>query len=119
VAKTERHPDRDLEVAHRYDAWIRPRLRALVTEELIAEHERNPLGQHSDALERVLNYFRRAPVGDKYAIVCTRPDREWRICTLNGRRGEPLPVVGDEVFDSELAAHHGVFLRRVRDLERD
>lgn len=110
--------DRDLEVAERYGAWIRPRLRALLTDELIAEHERNPLGQHSDALERVLNYFRRAPVADKYAIVCTKPDREWRICRMNARRGETPPVVGDEVFDSEAAAHHGVFLRRVRELRQ-
>lgn len=110
--------DRDLEVAERYDAWIRPRLRALLTDELIAEHERNPLGQHSDALERVLNYFRRAPAPDKYAIVCTKPDREWRICRMNARRGETPQVVGDEVFDSEPAAHHGVFLRRVGELRQ-
>ncbi len=88
----------------------------MITDELIAEHERQPLGQHSDALERVLNYFRRQPIPDKYAIVCTVPDREWRICRLSGRRGVGPALIDDEVFNSEEKAHHAVFLRRIRDL---
>jgi branched-chain amino acid transport system permease protein len=111
-------PDRDLSVAERFDAWVRARLRETITDELIAEHERRPLGQHSDALERILNYFRRQPIPDKYAIVCTVPDREWRICRLSGRRGVGPAIVDDEVFDSEEKAHHGVFLRRVHDLQQ-
>ena len=108
--------DRDVQVAERYDEWIRPRIRALITDELVAEHERDPVGPHSDALERVLNYFRRRPIADKLAIVCTEPDRAWRVCRLADRPGAAPALVDDEVFDSELAAHHGVFLRRIRTL---
>ena len=37
-------------------------LKPLLTEELIAEHARTAAGRRSDALERVLAYFRRAAV---------------------------------------------------------
>lgn len=105
--------DRDLQVAARYDAWIGPQLKELITDELIAEHERDPLGRHSDALARMLHYFRRRPISDKLAIVCTEPDRSWRICRLADTPGTSPTLVDDEIFDSERKAHHGVFLRRI------
>ena len=108
--------DRDQQVYEHFDAKLRERIRALITDELIAEHERGPLGQHSDTLERVLAYFRQQPVEGKYLIVATKPWEEYRIAALTGRRGEPARLVDDEVFPTEEAAMHGVFLRRVRDL---
>jgi branched-chain amino acid transport system permease protein len=98
------------------DAGLRRRLKALITDELIAEHAARPLGQHSDALERVLNYLRRAAVAGKYVVVCTVPWREWRIGVLSGVRGMPPTLLEDPTFGSEAEALHGVFLQRIRDL---
>ena len=108
--------DRELQVRAGWNARTSGELRKLITDELIAEHERKPLGQHSDALERVLNYFRRAPQATKYVGVCTQPWAEWRIGVLSGVRGVPPTILQDQRFTSEMDLQHGIFLRRVRDL---
>lgn len=91
-------------------------LKALVTSELIEEHRRSPLGQHSEALERLLIYFRRQPQLSKYAVVAVEPSRAYRIVLLSGRRGAPPRIVDDAVYGSPIEAYHGVFLRRIQDL---
>jgi len=111
--------DRARIAEERFDAQLRERLRALITDELIAEHAERPLGQHSDALERVLNYLRRAPTRGKYVIVCTRPWQEWRIGVLSGERGVPPRLLEGSTFRSEAEALHGVFLQRIRDLDEE
>jgi len=110
--------DRSLLVYARWDARIRESLRPLITDGLIAEHRRQPRGQHSDALARVLNYFRRAPLTRKYVVVCIRPHKEWKIAELSGVRGDPPRVIDDRSFASEAEALHAVFLQRVDDLMR-
>lgn len=120
MAETNPAPsDRAQEVLARWDQRMRQRLIPLVTEELIAEHARNPLGQHSDALERLLNYFRRAAPAGKLAVFCTRPFEEWRIVMLAGVRGQPPRYYDDRVFHSEREAVHAVFLERIDELMRD
>ena len=109
--------DRQLQVYADWDAKQRVRIKALITPELIEEHRRKPLGQHSDALERVLNYFRRQPQPGKYIIVATKAWEEYRIGVLSGVRGQPAAILGDQAFASEEDAIHGIFLRRVRDLQ--
>jgi branched-chain amino acid transport system permease protein len=108
--------DRSLLVHARWDARTRQALKATINEDLLSEHQARPLGQHSDRLERVLNYFRRAPQAHKYVIVCTKTWAEWRIGVLSGVRDVPPTILDDERFESEGAAQHSVFLRRVRDL---
>jgi branched-chain amino acid transport system permease protein len=108
--------DRELLVLARWNARTASEIRRLVTDDLIAEHARKPLGQHSDALERVLNYFRRAPQASKYIGVYMQPWVEWRIGVLSGVRGVPPTILEDERFTSEQDLQHGIFLRRVRDL---
>jgi branched-chain amino acid transport system permease protein len=108
--------DRQALVFADWDRKQRARIRELVTGELVSEHARKPLGQHSDALERVLAYFRRQPNAGKYIIVATEPWREYRIAVLTGERGVIPAVLEDETFATEEAAMHGVFLRRLRDL---
>jgi branched-chain amino acid transport system permease protein len=108
--------DRQTLVYEDWDRKQRARIRDLVTNELVDEHARKPLGQHSDALERVLSYFRRQPNAGKYIIVATEPWREYRIAVLSGERSV-LPAIDEgETFATEEAAMHGVFLRRLRDL---
>jgi branched-chain amino acid transport system permease protein len=107
--------DRQLQVYEDWDRKQRERLRALVDDDLIEEHRRRPLGQHSDALERVLAYFRRQPVAGKEVIVATRPWEEYRIAVLMGEKGRSAQVL-DDTFPTEEAAMHGIFLRRLRAL---
>jgi branched-chain amino acid transport system permease protein len=87
-----------------------------ITPEIIDEHAAKPLGQHSDHLERMLNYFRKAPIPDKYAVYCTKPFESYRVVALSGIPGVPPRVVDDRTYPSLDAAYHAVFLRRVNDL---
>jgi branched-chain amino acid transport system permease protein len=112
------HVDKSLEVLAHWNGRMREKLRHLVTDELVAEHARNPLGQHSDALERVLNYLRRAPQPGKYAILCTNPYREYRIVVLAGARGQGARFLDERRFSTEKDALHAVFLERLKELRR-
>jgi branched-chain amino acid transport system permease protein len=99
-----------------FERSLRERLRSWITPELIAEHEAKPLGQHTDHLERILNYFRKAPIPDKYAVYCVEPFAKYRVVALSGIPGVPPRIVDDRVYPSLDEAYHAVFLRRVNDL---
>ena len=100
----------------RFDARLRAELKELITIDLIEEHRATFGKRRSDVLERVLTYFRRVAVTDKYAILAVKPFAAYRIVALSGRRGVPPRAVDDQVFTSEHDAQHGVFLKRVQDL---
>ena len=108
--------DKDLIYWRRYDKMQRDYLKKLVSPEIIAEHEYCPLGQHSEALERLLLYFRRAPLDDKYAIIAVEPFKAYRIVALSGHRGVAPRIVEEKTYPSQEAAYHGVFMRRLQDL---
>jgi hypothetical protein len=93
-------------------------IRPLVTPAIIEEHRQNPIGFHSDELERVLIYLRKnhLDMAGKYVIVCRTPHADYRIGVLSGTRGVPPQVLQDEQFSSREDAEHGVFLRRLKDL---
>ena len=100
----------------RFDKRWRDQLKLLVTDELIEEHRRKPLGQHSDALQRLLNYFRAGPLADKYAIYEEQPFKAYKVVALTGVRGMPPRTVDDKVHGTLDEAYHAVFLRRINDL---
>jgi branched-chain amino acid transport system permease protein len=101
----------------RYDKMQRDFLKGLVTPAIIDEHRRAPQGQHSEALERLLIYFRTQPQSDKYAITVIKPPfNGYRICALSGHPGVAPRVVEDKIYTSAAEAYHGVFLRRIQDL---
>ena len=108
--------DKDYVFQRRFDKMQRDYLKTLVSDEVIAEHERQPLGQHSEALERLLLYFRRQPQRDKYAVKVIEPFKAYRIVALSGHRGVAPRDVEEKVYPTETAAYHGVFLRRIQDL---
>lgn len=110
--------DKQLIAYRRFDARLRDRLKALITPELIEEHRRAPLGPHSDGLARVLNYFRRGEMPDKYAILQDGPPEAWRytVMALSGVPGQPPRVVDDRIYSTRDEAYHAVFLLRVNDL---
>jgi hypothetical protein len=93
-------------------------IRPLISDAVIAEHRQLPNGPHSDDLARILNYFRRVPAPGKYALYAERPFAAYRIVKLAGVRGGLPQFIDDAVYDSEDAAAHAVFLRRLADLGR-
>lgn len=100
----------------------------LLDEELIQEHRDNPIGAHSDDLERVLNYFRRQPMSGKYVILETEKFETFYIGQLTGNRGDKPEKLEDPLSSIDEADHlpypltsveqaeHAVFLKRVDDL---
>ncbi|MBL4768830.1 MAG: branched-chain amino acid ABC transporter permease [Rhodobacteraceae bacterium] len=113
---TEVHDKQEL-YYRRFNKRLRERLKLLITPALISEHKADPLGHHSDALFRVLNFFRRAEMADKYIIMRMKDGEErYRIMAISGVRGMPPRVVDDKEYDALNDAYHAVFLLRVNDL---
>ncbi|MCE3554414.1 hypothetical protein LWC33_23525 [Pseudonocardia sp. RS11V-5] len=108
--------DRQLEVYGLFERRATERSVSLLSDEVIAEHEANPAGPHSDALQRVLRQMRRAPVAGKLVIVAVRPWEEYRLAALTGVHGEAPEVLDDGPFATEEEAMHAVFLRRAAEL---
>ena len=108
--------DKDELAFRRYDKNQRDFLKTLVTDEVIEEFKNKPLGQHSEALERLLTYFRRQPMVDKYAIKCVEPFKAYQGVALSGIAGVAPRTVEDKVYTSREDAYIGVFTRRIQDL---
>ena len=102
----------------RWDARTRAAVRRLLSTEVIAEHQRDPRGHHSDTLKRILDYFRRSSVLTPYVVICSEPFREWRVARLSGVRGQAPVFVDEQTFKSETEAIHAVFLKRVAEIMR-
>jgi branched-chain amino acid transport system permease protein len=108
--------DKDALYRRRFDKMQRDYLKTLVCDEVIEEHRKKPLGQHSEALERLLLYFRRVPQVDKYAIRRDPDTSRYKIVAFSGVRGTSPRVVEDKEYATAEEAYHGVFRRRVYDL---
>ena len=108
--------DRQLQVYALFNAHLVAEIRALITPALIEEHRRQPLGRQSDALSRVVNFFRHPP---KYALYSPVPAREWVLVTVPIRPGQPPQPLDGKVYTSEAEALHAVFLRHVADLQAE
>lgn len=107
--------DKDKIFYRRFDKMQREFLKRLVSDAVIHEHRTRPLGQHSEALERLLIYFRRQGQIDKYAILVLKEFSAYRIVALSGHRGTAPRVVEDRTYPSADEAYHALFLRRVQD----
>ncbi len=110
--------DRDLLVQERFGKMQRTYLKTLVTDEIIAEHRRKPLGQHSEPLERILLFFRQAITADKYALKKDSVSNTYRIVSLSGMRGVKPRFVDDSEFKTLEEAYHAVFLKRLNNMLR-
>ena len=108
--------DKDQIFFRRFDKMQRDFLKRLVTDAVLEEHRTRPLGQHSEALERLLIYFRRQGQVDKYAIMVLEEFKAYRIVALSGHRGTAPRVVEDRNYTTADEAYHALFLRRVQDL---
>ena len=108
--------DKQTIAVQRFDTNVRQELKALITDALIEEYRTTEGQRRSDALERVLAYFRRAAVADKYAVLAVKPFADYQIVALSGRRGVPPRAVDDRSYPTEEEALQAVFLKRVQDL---
>jgi len=96
MTESARVTDKALHYYARFDEKLRERLRALITDELIAEHKENPLGfrgHHSPDLQFVLNYFRRSPQAGKYIIVASVP---WQLQSSIGAEERMGAMLSDD-----------------------
>lgn len=103
-------PDRQHQVYAVFTARLKDEIRQLITPALIAEHRRQPLGPYSDALGRVVNFFRRPPSFGLYSPV---PMREWQIIALPITPGSAPAPLDAQRYTSEEDAIHAVFLRHI------
>jgi branched-chain amino acid transport system permease protein len=104
-------------IAHRrFDKRLRDSLKPLIQPDVIEEHRLHPQGQHSEALMRLLQYFRTASLVDKYALLAEQPFKRYRIIALSGVRGVPPRMVDDKTYEHLDEAYHAVFLKRCQDL---
>jgi len=108
--------DKQLVVLARFNANLRERLKSLITAEIIEEHRRKPLGQHSDPLERLLNYFRRPP---RFALYSSRACREYQVVALPIAPGATPRPVDNHVYTDVDEAMHAVFLKHIELLNSD
>jgi hypothetical protein len=80
-------------------------------------------GIHEDfLLNRVLIRMRAMNPGDgpgKLVVICTEPEKEWRIARLSGIRGVPPVFVNDTVYDNEQDPQHDIFLMRLDELDAE
>lgn len=108
--------DKDRLFFLRFDKAQRDYLKTLVCPEIIEEHRLKPLGQHSAALERLLLYFRRSAMEDKYALHRDARTGRYKIIAFSGHRGVAPRVVEDREYDSIGDGYHAIFMRRIHDL---
>jgi hypothetical protein len=101
-------------VGETFHARMQASLRPLITPELIAEHRATPLGQHSEALQRVLNYLGALPIDGKLITEHDGADH-WFVSRLVG-----FPAVrADRIlgpFHTEGEAMDAVFFQRLQDV---
>lgn len=102
--------DRQLTVMRRFNANLQTHLRSLVSDKIIEEHRKKPLGQHSDDLERLLNFFRRPP---RFALYSNKVCREYQIIALPVERGSSPQPLDAKVYTDESEAIHAVFLKHI------
>src|SRR5262245_58703607 len=79
---------------------------------LAREFKQNPVGRHSPDLQRLLRTFRGEPVAGKYALLCTRPNREWMLIELSGQKGKPPKLHPDRMYSDLAQAEWDVFKLR-------
>jgi branched-chain amino acid transport system permease protein len=112
--------DRQAEISDRFGARRRRRVLALISDELIAEHARDPRGRHSAELQEVLRFLRGSTLPRAYVVVAVEHWRDYRVGTLRPLPADPTRLSprfdGEDRFLNELDAMHEVFLRRLRDL---
>ena len=80
--------------------------------DLVEEFRQNPKGPHSDALRKVLHRMRWSGVGGRFVLVVLEPGRRWCLGLLPDKRGAPIELFRNRVFDDPKQAEWEVFKTR-------
>lgn len=107
--------DSDRHFYEYFNAKQREYVRQVLSDEIIEEYRRQPLGHHSEPLERTLAYFRRLPISQQYALK-REGDGTYRMISMSGKRGVPPSYVNDEVFQTLHDGYFGIFMRQIKDM---
>lgn len=80
--------------------------------DLVREFEANPAGPHTPELNLLINRLRLMPMAERHILVCTRRGRQWKLAKMPARRGAPVRIYEDQVFDDHAEATRELFRRR-------
>lgn len=98
-----------------FERMTRRYLRQIINDGLVEEHRKAPCGRHSEALGRVLAYFRRLPASQQYQLR-KGPDGKFGIMRMTTKRNARGSPVGEATFDTVEAGYHGIFLLKLKDM---
>jgi hypothetical protein len=90
-------------VAHRITAADR---------RLLPAFKRHPFGPHSPALQRLLAVLRAGPAAGRHVLITRKPNAEWGLGRLTGRRGEAIEVIPGPTFTDRGTAEWAVLKLR-------
>lgn len=116
VSDPDRYRDRTADFMAMWHARRSAQVRELVTDELLAEHLADPVGEvnpHSNELTQVLNYLRMAPTAGKDFAYMTVPFERYRIGLISPRGDEVTYPDDDRTFDSQRDVEQAIFIRRL------
>ncbi|WP_162917191.1 hypothetical protein [Dongia deserti] len=114
-AETTALQDRDVLVEDRFNRMQRLYLKSVLSDELIKEHRRQPLGQHSEPLARLLMHLQRS-AANRYALKKDTNDDKYRIIRLSRIRGVPPELADVAAFNTVEEAYHGLFIKQIKEL---
>lgn len=80
--------------------------------DLALEFRRKRRGEYSLELQRLLYLMRWSGVGGRFVAFTLEPGRRWMLAELPGRRGVPLVLHRDQVFERLQEAEWRVFCIR-------
>ena len=75
-----------------------------------------PIGHHSLNLQRLLRAMRSGPVKGKFALLMTKPGREWTLIRCSGQVDVLPTIYWDSIFFSIEDAEREVFRLRWKEL---
>ena len=79
---------------------------------LVTAFRRQPIGQHSPALQRILVKMRGEPIKGKYVLICQEYHKKWALAQMTGNPENPIEIVEERVFSNLEDAEWEVFKRR-------
>lgn len=91
-------------------------LRSLVCKEVIEEYRQKPLGQHSEPLQRLLYYFWRLPLNQRYGIKLESTSGLFQVIRFSGVRGIAPVLVDSATYQSVDQAYFRIFQKHIEDL---
>lgn len=80
--------------------------------DLAREFKRNPVGPHSQDLQKILKILRWDPPEDRFICVQPEPDGAWYLARSHGFKGVPLEVWLDQPLETLAQAQWTVFRAR-------